>query len=88
MKALFSGQSSYQRPTHTEESKHDSPYAYWVDLTAKLIGRSYIQTHGLVKTWPLHKIERRYKEAMNCNRELTTPVKRWWSLRKQDKSTA
>ena len=81
-KTLFS-----QLP-QAEESAHESEYALLVDKTAKLIGRSYIQTHALVKNWPLHLIERRYKEATNCNQGFTKPAMRWWSLRKRDKFSA
>ena len=77
------------RPTTPQlETKAPSNFEHWVHLTAKLIGRSYIQTFKLVQDWPDHKIERRYKEAMNCNREFTTPEIRWWSLRKRDKASS
>jgi hypothetical protein len=76
--------SRYQTP---KQIAPEHPYEYWVNKTAKLIGRSYIQTAVLVKDWPLHKIERRFKEAINCH-EQTTPTIRWWSLRKQELSEA
>jgi hypothetical protein len=75
-------QRQVQPPTPT---KAMSNFEEWVDKTAKLIGRSYIQTFKLVQDWPEHKIERRYKEAMACS-PLTKPAIRWWSLRKRDKS--
>lgn len=71
------------RPAAPEEPH---PFEAAVHKTSKLIGRSYMATYAMVKNWPLHKIERRYKEAINCNRELTTPAIRWWSLRKQEQA--
>lgn len=66
------------------ETKALSNFEHWVDKTAKLIGRSYIQTFKLVQDWPEHKIERRYKEAVNCG-PMTKPAVRWWSLRKKER---
>ena len=83
MKSELLNMDRYTKPSDEAPAAH-SNFEHWVDLTAKLIGRSYMQTFKLVQDWPEHKIERRYKEAMSCNRELTTPVIRWWSLRKQE----
>ena len=63
----------------------ENEYEFWVNKTAKLIGRSYIQTAKLVEKWPLEKIKRRYIEATKHCPELTKPHIRWWALRKQEK---
>lgn len=73
-----------QRPTPT---KAMSNFEEWVDKTAKLLGRSYIQTFKLVEHWPEHKIERRYKEAINCGPDITPAIK-WWWLRKKEKTAS
>ncbi len=75
--------SLFQKYQHLTPTKEASPFEEAVHQTSKLIGRSYIATFKLVQDWPLHKIERRYKEAMNCS-ELTKPAIRWWSLRKRE----
>jgi hypothetical protein len=89
MKHLLDAYRGRDLRSIVEEKRADAPKAQsdfekYVDLTAKLIGRSYIQTFKLVEGWPLHKIERRYKEAINCP-PLTKPAIRWWSLRKQER---
>lgn len=73
--------SNYQLPIKTEASKHASEFAMYVDLTAKLIDRSYMQTFKLVDKWALHKIKRRYDEA----KATSNPQKYWWGKRKMDK---
>ena len=74
--------SRYRQPSQT---KAQSNFEEWVHKTAKLIGRSYIQTFKLVQDWPEHKIERRYKEAMDCGPDITPAIK-WWWLRKREKT--
>lgn len=76
--------SLFDKYKNQKPTKEPSPFEQAVHKTSKLIGRSYMQTFKLVQDWPLHKIERRYKEAMNCS-EFTKPAIRWWSLRKQEK---
>lgn len=67
-----------------DDARHRSNRDKWIEATAKLIDRPFIAVKLMTKGWPEHLIERRYKEAMNCNREFTTPAIRWWSLRKRD----
>ncbi len=61
---------------------NDTEYSYYVKQTAKLINRSYIQTHKLVEDWALHKIIRRLKEAKKAK----NPSMYWWGMRKKDKN--
>lgn len=78
-----------ERPVQSPATptKAMSNFEEWVDKTAKLIGRSYIQTFKLVQDWPEHKIERRFKEAMDCGPDITPAVK-WWWLRKREREGA
>ena len=56
----------------------------YVNLTSKLINRSYIQTFKMVKDWQTHTIIRRYNECMNYEGEI--PKERLWgSIRKKEK---
>lgn len=71
-----------RRPT--EDDRDPTAFAHWVRLTSELIGRSYIQTAKLVDDWPLHKIERRWKQAMDCGPNITPAIK-WWWMRKKEK---
>ena len=73
--------TNYQLPQKTKEAKHASEFAMYVDLTAKLIERPYMQTFKLVDKWALHKIKRRYDEA----KATSNPQKYWWGKRKMDK---
>lgn len=86
MKSFATIASEHRPPAAAGDDRDATTFAHWVRKTSELIGRSYMQTFKLVQHWPLHKIERRYKEAMNCNRDLTTPQIRWWSLRKKEKA--
>lgn len=63
-------------------------FEYWVNKTAALIGRSYIQTFGLVRSWPLEKIKRRYIECTKHCPEQTKPAIRWWALRKREREVS
>lgn len=67
-----------------KEVKPVSPFEEYVEKTAKLINRPYIQTFKLVEDWQLHKIIRRYKECMSYSGTIPKNVL-WWSLRKKDK---
>jgi hypothetical protein len=72
--------SKYQIPKKSKEANHASEFAMYVDLTAKLINRPYMQTFKLVDTWALHKIKRRYDEAIAKE----NPQKYWWGMRRKD----
>lgn len=61
-------------------------YEHYVQLTAKLIKRSYIATAKLVESWPTEKIIRRYEECTKHAGTMPGDVK-WWWLRKNDKKT-
>lgn len=70
-----------------EQPRTDLPahsYEHYVNLTAKLIKRSYITTAKLVEKWPLEKIIRRYEQATKHCPEKSTPEVHWWALRKRE----
>lgn len=73
---------SYQISIFEEDSKHASEFAKYVDLTAKLLNRPYFQVFKLVEDWELHKIIRRYNQALE---KKDGAQKYWWGLRKADK---
>ena len=54
----------------------------YVNLTSKLINRSYIQTFSLVKDWQTHTIIRRYNACMEYRGKIPRDVL-WWSIRKK-----
>lgn len=58
-------------------------YEHYIDVTSKLIKRSYIATHKLVKDWPLEKIIERYELCTKHAGTMPGDVK-WWWLRKQE----
>lgn len=58
-------------------------YEHGVQLTAKLIKRSYISTAKLVEKWPLDKIIRRYELCTKHAGTMPGDVK-WWWLRKKE----
>lgn len=60
-------------------------YEHWVQLTSKLIKRSYISTAKLVEKWPLEKIIQRYELCTKHAGNFPGDVK-WWWLRKQDRA--
>lgn len=60
------------------DEKIKAEYEHYVNLTSKLIGRSYIATAKLVEKWSLDLIKRRYHDASKDN----NPAMRWWVLRK------
>ena len=55
----------------------------YVNLTAKLINRPYMQTFKLVQDWQTHTLIRRYNECMEYQGEIPSDVL-WWSMRKKD----
>lgn len=59
-------------------------YEHYVNLTAKLIKRSYIATAKLVERWPLEKIIRRYEQATKHCPEKSKPDIHWWAMRKRE----
>mgnify|MGYP000959642527 CR=1 FL=1 len=71
-------------PRPPADDRDPTAFAHWVRKTSELIGRPYMQTFKLVQDWPLHKIERRYREAMDCGPDIKPAVK-WWWLRKKEK---
>lgn len=66
----------------------ENQYEYWVDKTAKLLKRKYMQVHLIFEKekWTLEKIRDRYKQCTERNGEMPKDVL-WWYLRKQDKET-
>lgn len=60
-------------------------YELYVNLTAKLLHRSYIATAKLVSGWPLTKIIERYELCTKHAGTMPGDVK-WWWLRKKDLS--
>lgn len=62
-----------------KQEQHE--FEHYVDLTSKLIKRSYIQTFRLVEKWPLEKIIRRYELCTKHAGDMPGDVK-WWWLRK------
>ena len=67
-----------------EEARSIPVFEEYVEKTAKLINRPYIQTFKMVEDWQLHKIVRRYKECVAYKGAIPKNVL-WWSLRKKDK---
>lgn len=68
-----------------EKSKYvPGSYEHYLDLTSKLIKRSYIATHKLVQGWPLPKIIERYELCTKHAGTMPGDVK-WWWLRKKEK---
>ena len=65
-----------------EKQKHE--FEHYVDLTSKLIKRSYIQTFRMVENWPLEKIIRHYELCTKHCEGMPGDVK-WWWLRKKEK---
>lgn len=56
---------------------------YWIDLTAKLVGKPYPQIAGLTKKWSREKIKETYLKAMSWKEG--SPEKLWWVLYKKEK---
>ena len=67
----------------------DTPYEFWVNKTAKLLGRPYMRIHKIFERegWYLDKIHRRYIECTKHCPDLTEPNIRWWALRKKEIET-
>jgi hypothetical protein len=59
-----------------------------VNLTSKLINRSYMQTFKMVEDWQTHKIIRRYDECTKDKKGEIPGEVLWWYLRKKDKERA
>ncbi len=76
---------NFQKNFSIDEKANPPPvFAEYVEKTAKLIDRPYMQTFKMVEDWQLHKIIRRYKECMSYSGAIPKDVL-WWSLRKRDK---
>ena len=60
-----------------------SQRAYWIDLTAKMLGRQFKMVAGLTRDWPEKWIEDIYLTAKSF--EKNAPAL-WWKLYKQTKS--
>ena len=60
-------------------------YEYYVDLTAKLIKRTYIATHKLVQDWPIEKIIQHYELCTKHAGNMPGDVKWWWLRKKEGK---
>ncbi len=69
---------SLQSITTKKEELPEHEYEHYVELTRKMIGRSYIQTAKMVENWSLDLIKRRYHDSMKN----ADPAKRWWTMRK------
>lgn len=66
--------------TIAPQKEHE--FAHYINLTSKLIERSYMQTYKLVEKWPLELIIRRYELATKHHGQLSPQVK-WWYERKR-----
>lgn len=53
-------------------------YEHWVNLTAKMLKRPYIQVHRLVQDLPLSEIRHRYILATKHNGDMPSYVYWWW----------
>lgn len=77
--------ADFQKRFSIDEKARPLPvFEEYVEKTAKLINRPYIQTFKMVEDWQLHKIIRRYKECISYSGAIPKDVL-WWSLRKRDK---
>lgn len=72
-----------QRIASPTKELPEHSYEHWVQLTSKLIKRSYISTAKLVEKWPLEKIIHRYELCTKHAGTMPGDVK-WWWLRKQE----
>ena len=70
-------------PKAPDTTLPEHQYEHWVHLTAKLIKRPYIATHGLVKGWSLAKIIERYQLCTKHAGQMPGDIK-WWWLRRKD----
>ena len=77
--------ADFQKRLSIDEKARPLPvFEEYVEKTARLINRPYIQTFKMVEDWQLHKIIRRYKECISYSGAIPKDVL-WWSLRKRDK---
>ncbi len=81
MQSIKSKLGDLSRFTTPKEKSPDHEYEDYVNLTAKLIGRTYIATAKLVEKWPIEVIKRRYHDAAKDS----NPAMRWWVLRKYNR---
>ena len=58
-----------------------SQRAYWIDLTAQMLGRKFKMVAGLTRDWPETWISDMY---LNCYKT-EEPARLWWGLRKKNK---
>lgn len=75
--------ADFQKTFSIEKTKTQTTFERYVQKTAELIKRPYIQTFKLVEDWQEHKIIRRYNECVEYNGSIPKDVL-WWSLRKKD----
>ena len=77
--------ADFQKRFSIDENARPLPvFEEYVEKTAELINRPYIQTFKMVEDWQLHKIIRRYKECISYSGAIPKDIL-WWSLRKRDK---
>lgn len=73
---------TFTRTYVVEKSTQSTEFSHYVSLTAKLLNRPYIIVFKMVEDWELHKIIRRYNEALRCE----IPSQYWFGMRKKDKT--
>ena len=64
------------------------PYEFWVNKTAKLLKKPYIQVHGIIarEELTLEEIVRRYNNATKHNGDMLPEVYWWWRRRVEYKN--
>ncbi|MGX7894422.1 hypothetical protein [Tsuneonella sp. HG222] len=68
------------------EKREPTEREHYTQLTAKLIGRSFMAAATLMGDWPLEKIIRHYELCTKHCGDMPGDVK-WWWLRKKEKPT-
>lgn len=61
-------------------------FEHYVNLTSKLINRTYFRTFKLVEKWPIEQIKRHYELCTKHCGDMPGDVK-WWWLRKRLRTT-
>lgn len=79
-------QITFNKTYEKVETKDPSLFAQYVRQTAEMLERPYMVVFKMVEDWEMHKIIRRYDEAMERT-EVNEQQKYWWGKRKWDKKT-
>lgn len=77
--------SFHREFTVGEPSEHE--YEHYIKLTAKLLGRPYMQIHKMLEKVPLDEIKRWYTLCTKHNGDMASDVYWWWTRKKYNENT-